>query len=201
MQMIAATGNKNKLEEFQRILSPLGIDVLSLADTRIVLDVEETGATFAENAYIKAKYIQELTGKPVLADDSGLCVDFLGGRPGVYSARYQGEDTPYPQKMAALLLELEGAAPSQRGAQFVAAICCLPDDETVIACEGVCAGTIGYAPTGTGGFGYDPLFMMGEQSFAELAPQEKDACSHRGKALRELVRRLTIYNKDKEQTI
>ncbi|WRS27915.1 RdgB/HAM1 family non-canonical purine NTP pyrophosphatase [Oscillospiraceae bacterium MB08-C2-2] len=191
MEIVAATGNAHKLEEFQRILAPLGITVVSLAQAGTNDDgIVEDGETFAANARIKAQTIFQRTGRAVMADDSGLCINALEGRPGVLSARYMGEETSYPQKMAGILRELEGVPTEKRTASFVAAICCILPDGTVLETEGRCGGIIGYEPAGSGGFGYDPLFMVGERSFAELSPAEKDARSHRGKALEELYKKL-----------
>ena len=184
---VAATGNPHKLEEFARILAPLGVEVVSPKALGIDLEVEETGETFGENAYIKAKAFFNATGKPALADDSGLCVDALGGRPGVYSARYHGEDTPYPQKIAALVAELEGMPEQQRTARFTCAICCVLDKNTILRAEEHCEGFIGYEAKGSNGFGYDPILYRGERTMAELTDEEKDAVSHRGKALRALA--------------
>lgn len=193
MKLIAATNNNGKLEEFRRILGPLGIQVLSPKEVGVESQAEENGDTFAENARIKAREIFEKTGLPTLADDSGLCVDALDGRPGVYSARYCGEDTPYDRKMAALLEELAEAPRERRTARFVCHISCILAQEEVLECEGSCEGWIGYAPAGSGGFGYDPLFFVGEESYAQLAPQEKDRLSHRGIALRQLYQKLSEY--------
>jgi len=189
MQLIAATTNKGKLEEFCRILSPLGVRVVSPADLDLDLEVEETGQTFAENAYLKAMAFYTLTGMPALADDSGLCVDALGGRPGIHSAHYQG-NADYPQKLAALLDELKDVPAGERTARYVCAICCVMDEETVLRCQESCEGEIGFAPAGSSGFGYDPLFYRDGKSFGETPKKEKDAVSHRGKALRAFVRLL-----------
>lgn len=186
MQVIAATQNKGKLREFARIFLPLGIEVIAQGAVCPDLSVEETGTTFAENAFLKAQAVHQLTGKAALADDSGLCVDALDGRPGVYSARYAGENTPYPEKMWRLLDALKDVPADRRGAQFVAHICYIGEDgERLDAC-GFCDGMIGFAPRGDNGFGYDPIFMVAERSFSELPDTEKDAISHRGKALREM---------------
>ena len=187
MRILAATNNKNKLEEFSRILGPLGVSVVCPEDLDIEVQVQETGKTFAENAYLKARAFFEESGLPSLADDSGLCVEALKGRPGVDSATYQGENATYPQRIAALLDELKDTPEEQRTARFVSAICCVMDEETMLTCEGICIGKIGTAPAGEGGFGYDPIFYQGDRSFAQLDPQEKDAVSHRGKALREFA--------------
>ena len=193
MKLVVATNNSHKLEEFKRILEPLGIQILSQKEAGIHIQPEENGLTFAENAWIKAKAIFKATGLPTVADDSGLCVDALGGRPGVYSARYHGEDTPYPEKMQALLDELKDVEDSRRTAQFVCAIACAWDAETKIETLGVCQGKIGYQPLGSGGFGYDPIFMVNGKSYSQLTGEEKDAISHRGLALRE------FYSKVKDK--
>lgn len=196
-RLIVATNNKGKLKEFCRILTPLGIEVVSPSDLGIVFEVEETGQTFAENARIKAQALHEMTGLPAIADDSGLCVDYLNGRPGVYSARYMGEDTPHSQKIIGLLKELDGVPANQRSARFVAAICCIIDSDTVLECEGICEGHIAFAPKGDGGFGFDPVFLMGEKTFAELSPDEKDSNSHRGKALCKMFELIEEFKKKK----
>lgn len=157
------------------------------------LSVEETGTTFAENAFLKADAVHERTGLAAVADDSGLCVDALDGAPGVYSARYAGEETPYPEKISRLLGELEGVPEERRTARFVAHICYIGADGARIDAEGTCEGKIGWEPRGDGGFGYDPIFYVGDRSFAELSAEEKDAVSHRGKALRELARKLNEH--------
>ncbi len=193
MKLVVATNNSHKLEEFKRILEPLGIQILSQKEAGIHIQPEENGLTFAENAWIKAKAIFKATGLPTVADDSGLCVDALGGRPGVYSARYHGEDTLYPEKMQALLDELKDVEDSRRTAQFVCAIACAWDAETKIETLGVCQGKIGYQPLGSGGFGYDPIFMVNGKSYSQLTGEEKDAISHRGLALRE------FYSKVKDK--
>jgi len=200
VRLLVATGNKHKLEEFGRILKPLGITILSPSDIDLAVDVEETGETFAENARQKAEAIFRLTGLPTVADDSGLCVDALGGRPGVYSARYRGEDTPYPEKMAALLEELKDVPDEKRTARFACAICCVVSEHRVIACEETCEGTVAHAPSGSGGFGYDPLFLVGRETFADLPPERKDAFSHRGKALRAFARLLEDTIKEDGKT-
>lgn len=199
MKLIAATGNKNKVEEFARILAPLGVEVISPADLGLALEVEETGDTFAENAYLKAKAFFDATGKPALADDSGLCVDALDGRPGVFSARYHGEGTSYTQKIAALVAELAGLKLPEEGrtARFTCAICCVLDGETVVRAQESCEGRIGYEMRGEHGFGYDPIFYMGERSMAELDDAGKDAVSHRGRALRSFAQQLEAYMKNR----
>ena len=151
-EFVIATNNQKKLGEIRRILSPLGIVPVTAAEKGIDLgDVEETGATFAENAYIKAKAAFDKCGLPVIADDSGLCVDALGGRPGIYSARYGGHDAPYGVKIAMLLSELDGVPDESRGAHFACAVCCILPSGEVIRVEGRCDGMIAHAPSGDGG--------------------------------------------------
>ncbi|MBR5484901.1 MAG: RdgB/HAM1 family non-canonical purine NTP pyrophosphatase [Oscillospiraceae bacterium] len=190
MKLMIATHNDGKLREFSRILSPLGFDVVSQKQIGAVAEVEETGKTFAENARIKAMAFFEATGIPSVADDSGLCVEALDLRPGVYSARYCGEDAPYDVKIASLINELEGKTKDERAAYFESAVCCVLDKDTVIECSGRCCGWIGFEPKGDGGFGYDPVFMVGEKSFAQMTAEEKDKMSHRGKALEKLYEKL-----------
>ncbi|MEM1483929.1 RdgB/HAM1 family non-canonical purine NTP pyrophosphatase [Oscillospiraceae bacterium PP1C4] len=190
MQVIVATGNKGKLREFERIFAQCGIEVIEQGAICPDLIVEETGSTFAENAFLKADAVHRLTGKAAVADDSGLCIDALDGAPGVYSARYAGEDTPYPAKIQKLLDELKGVPVDWRTARFVAHICYIDEHGKQVDVEGVCPGYIGSEPRGENGFGYDPIFMVGQKSFSELDDAEKDACSHRGKALRELAKKL-----------
>lgn len=193
MQLIVATNNPGKLREFRRILEPLGIQVLSQKEAGVQVDPEENGETFAQNAYIKAKAVYDIAGLPCVADDSGLCVDALDGRPGVLSARYYGHDTPYSEKMQHLLDEMKDVADPQRTACFVSHITCILDEDTVLECEGTCEGMIGHQPAGKNGFGYDPLFYVDGRSYGELSAEEKDRISHRGKALR------LLYDKLKEQ--
>ncbi len=196
MEVIVATGNPGKLKEFQRIFAPFDIQVVGQKSLYPDLEVEENGETFGENAYLKAKAVYELSGRAAVADDSGLCVDALDGRPGVYSARYYGEDTPYPEKISKLLEELRDVPEEKRTARFVSHICYLSETGERVDIEQSCEGKIGFAPAGEGGFGYDPVFYVGERSFAQLAGEEKDAISHRGKALRELAAQLErLYSK------
>lgn len=184
MKMIVATRNNHKLVEFRRILGPMGYEVVPQEEVCPGIEVEEDGATFAENAYKKAHEIFLRTGLPTVADDSGLCVDALEGAPGVFSARYAGEHHDEDACNAKLLRNLAAVPAEKRTAQFVSAICCVLGPDDIIRCEGRCQGTIGYAPLGENGFGYDPLFMVGERSFAQLSGKEKDDISHRGVALR-----------------
>lgn len=187
MKFIMATNNAHKVIELSRILLPLGIEVVSAKDAGITLDdVDETGTTFAENAFLKAQSAFSKTGMPVVADDSGLCVDALDGRPGIYSARYCGEGASDSEKNAKLLEELSNVDEKNRTAHFTSAVCCILQDGTRIDIEGRCNGKIAFEPHGDGGFGYDPIFMCGNRCYAELSAEEKDAVSHRGEALRKL---------------
>ena len=190
MIVCAASNNTGKLKELRRILERMGHEVKSLRELGIDLDPEETGTTFAENARIKAMAVYQATGLPTIADDSGLCIDALDGQPGVYSARYYGEDTPYTEKNRYILSQLERLPQEKRTARFVAHITCVLSPEQILDCEGVCEGTIGLAPAGEGGFGYDPIFYVGDKSFAQLDGEAKDAVSHRGKALAKLYEQL-----------
>ena len=194
MKFILASHNNKKLSEMQRILAPLGIDVVT-ADMvgRSLTDVEETGKTFRENAYLKAKSGCDETGYPCIADDSGLCVDALGGAPGVYSARFSGVHGNGEANIEKLLLALKGVPSEQRSAHFACAVCvCFPDGRT-LEINGRCDGFIGFEKKGSDGFGYDPVFMVGDRSFAQLSAMEKDAVSHRGNALRKLAQELPAY--------
>ena len=189
-KFIIASNNKAKVKELDRILNPLGITAVTAASEGIDLgDVEETGKTFAENAYIKALAAYKKTGMPSVADDSGLMVDALNGEPGVYSARYADTDK---QRIEKLLFNLKGIPTQERSAHFVSSVCCIIDENTVITAEGKCSGIITEEPHGQGGFGYDPVFMTDSgKTFAELTAKEKDRISHRGRALRELYDKLS----------
>lgn len=193
VKFIIASNNKGKVAELDRILNPLGVTAVTAKSEGVSLDdVEETGTTFAENAFIKASAAFKKTGMPSVADDSGLMVDALNGEPGVYSARYAGEDATDEDRINKLLKNLEGVPDDKRTAHFVSSICCIIDENTVITAEGKCDGVISQKPVGSGGFGYDPVFMTESgKSFAELSSEEKDAVSHRGKALRELYEKLS----------
>lgn len=194
MKFIIATNNQKKLKELERILNPLGINAVSAKDEGISLDdVEETGTTFAENAFIKAEAAFKKTGLPSVADDSGLCVDALDGRPGIYSARYAGENATDADKNNKLLSELKDVSENNRTAHFTCAVCCILPSGEKIEVEGICEGTIAFEPHGNCGFGYDPIFKYGNKSYAELSSEEKDAVSHRGKALRKLKAELEKY--------
>lgn len=187
MKIIIATHNKHKLQEMSRILSPMGYEVVTDLDLGIELtDAEENGETFLDNARIKAESGCKESGLPCIADDSGLCVDALNGAPGVFSARYSGVHGDDDGNNKKLLSELQGVPTEKRTAHFACAICVSFPDGSEVTATGKCEGYIGYEKKGTNGFGYDPLFMVGDRSLAEMTAEEKDAISHRGNALKEL---------------
>ena len=191
MDFIIATHNLKKQAEMQRVLSPLGINVLTAQDIGINLTpVEETGKTFEENARLKAVSGLKDSSLPCIADDSGLCVDALGGAPGVYSARYGGEDGNDELNNRKLLENLKDVKENDRTAKFVCCICCVFPDGKEIVVSGECKGKIAFEKHGDGGFGYDPLFITEDGCFGEMSSEEKDAVSHRGNALRLLVKEL-----------
>ncbi len=195
MKFLIATHNIKKRDELSRILKPLGIDAVIASDIGMeITDAEETGTTFAENARIKAESGCRETRLPCIADDSGLCVDALDGRPGVYSARYAGgHDTSYSHKIATLLDEMKDVPDEKRTARFISSVCCIFPDGRELCVEGKCEGKIGFVPAGEGGFGFDPIFYVGEKSFAQLTAEEKDTVSHRGNSLRLLAEKLPEY--------
>lgn len=193
MKLVLASKNAKKLVEMNDILSHLGVEVCSEADAGVDVEVEETGTTFEENAALKAKAVMETTGLPAIADDSGLCVNALGGGPGVYSARYGGEGLNDQDRYRLVLTGLSGQL--DRSAKFVSAICCaFPNGDTVTA-RGECPGLITYSPRGEDGFGYDPIFLVPEtkKTFAQMTAQEKNAISHRGVALQKFKVELEKY--------
>ncbi len=183
MKFVLASHNRGKLKEMQEILGELGVEVVLQSDLGIDLEPEESGATFAENAAIKARAVMEASGLPAIADDSGLCVDALNGAPGIYSARYGGLDDD-TARYRLLLNNLRGA--TDRAAHFHTAVVCAFPNGDVLRAEGDCRGTIAFAPRGESGFGYDPVFFVPElrKTFAQLTAEEKNAISHRGNALR-----------------
>lgn len=192
-RFVLATHNPAKLREMREILSELGLEVISPEEAGVTVDVEETGTTFAENAMLKAKALCEATGLPAIGDDSGLCVDVLNGGPGIYSARYGGEDITDAQRNNLLLESVKGQG--SRDAHFTCSIACaFPDGDTLTA-EEHCHGVISYIPLGTGGFGYDPVFNYPPKlkTFAQMTPEEKSEVSHRGKALRAFAEALGAY--------
>ena len=195
MKLVLASKNKKKLIEMNAILNQLGIEVCSEAEAGVDVDVEETGTTFEENSLLKAKAVMEASGMPAIADDSGLCVTCLNDAPGVYSARYGGEGLDDTARYQLLLENMRGQMP--RTAKFVSVItCCFPNGD-VICARGECPGTIAFAPMGEGGFGYDPVFFVPalKKTFSQLSAEEKNAISHRGKALEIFRGKLEEYMK------
>ncbi|MDE5598396.1 MAG: XTP/dITP diphosphatase [Lachnospiraceae bacterium] len=183
--IIFATGNQGKMREIRQILEGMDVEILSMKEAGIETDIVEDGADFTENAVIKAKAIAAMTDHIVLADDSGLEIDYLHKEPGIYSARYLGEDTSYDIKNADLLRRMEGVEEKLRTARFVCAIAAIMPDGEVLTTLGTIEGRIGYEPKGENGFGYDPIFYLPEYgcTSAELTEEEKNAISHRGRAL------------------
>ena len=197
MKFILASQNQHKLVEMQNILSAHGVEVVLQSELGLHVEVEDTGATFAENAMLKAKAVMAASGLPAIADDSGVCVDALNGAPGVYSARYGGPELDDVGRYRLLLENMRGAR--DRTAHFTSAIACaFPNGDTIEA-EGICPGMIAYAPQGDGGFGYDPVFFLPQlrKTYAQLTPEEKAAVSHRGKALEVFDQKLREYLKGK----
>ncbi len=190
MRFIVATHNQDKLKEIKEILADFPFEVTDLSSLGFHDEIEENGDSFAANACIKVHAVAaHFPDDYIMADDSGLCVDCLDGRPGIYSARYMGEDTPYSVKIAALQAEIDALAPAPRSAQFVCAICCRRPDGSEFVVEGVMRGEIAQTVKGEHGFGYDPAFFLPEygKNSAELDPAEKNRISHRGQALRKMV--------------
>ncbi len=183
MELILATNNKGKVREYKEILEPLGFCVTSQGEAGINIEAEETGKTFSENAYIKAKAIYDIKKTYVLADDSGLVVDALDGRPGVYSARYAEPG----KRCDKILSELEGVSFEKRTARFLCSICLIKPNGDVLSVEGRCEGRIGYDKKGENGFGYDPIFLFGDKTLAEMTDDEKNSVSHRGNAVKALI--------------
>ena len=185
-RIVFATGNAGKMREIKRILGDLGVEIVSMKEAGIATDAEENGKTYEENALIKARAVAALTGDCVLADDSGLEIDYLNKEPGIYSARYMGEDTSYRIKNANLIERLEGVPDEKRTARFVCAIAAVLPNGKELTVRATIEGRIGYEEKGEGGFGYDPIFYVPElkKTTAELTEDEKNSVSHRGKALR-----------------
>ena len=192
MKIIVATKNRGKVKEISKIFAQLGIDVITQKDAGINIDVEETGDTFEKNALIKAKAVAMLCDDIVMADDSGLCVEALDGRPGVYSARYAGADATDAQRIEKLLTELKDQ--ENRAAKFVCSVALVTPDGREFTSQGEVHGTILHAPEGENGFGYDPIFYSTEleKSFACASSEEKNSISHRGRAL------MAMYEQVKE---
>ncbi|MBD5541268.1 MAG: XTP/dITP diphosphatase [Lachnospiraceae bacterium] len=191
-EIVFATGNAGKAREVAMMFSDMDVCVKTLKEADIHADIIEDGKTFMENARIKAKTIARFTDKIVLADDSGLVIDYLNGEPGIYSARYMGEDTSYDIKNANILKRMENVPTEERTARFICAMAAVMPDGEVIEAEGVMEGIIGTKSAGTNGFGYDPIFYLPEYeaSSAEITPEQKNEISHRGKALRKMQEEL-----------
>lgn len=197
MKLILASNNKNKLREFGQLVSDMDIELIGQRDAGCDFEVEETGTTFEENAYLKCSAVTNATGIAAFADDSGLVVDALNGEPGVYSARYGlGHDASDADRYNYLLKKMEGV--ENRSARFVCSICCTMPNGDIIRARGECEGYIMREAHGSGGFGYDPVFhpLCTDKGMAELTPEEKNAISHRGKALREFIKKLDEYLKN-----
>jgi XTP/dITP diphosphohydrolase len=187
-KIVLASNNNHKLREISEILEPLGFTVISQLQAGISLEVDEIGTTFEENAALKARAIYQIYKTAVIADDSGLEVDYLNKAPGVYSSRYAGENATDKEKCEKLLRELEGVPMEKRTARFVSVICYIDKDGKEHIVRGECEGYIGFEPRGENGFGYDPIFMYGDKSFAEISAEEKNSVSHRANAMRKFVK-------------
>ncbi len=193
--MIFATGNAGKMKEIRRIMADIGMEILSMKEAGIWPEIQEDGGTYEENALIKARAVAALTDTLVLADDSGLEVDWLDREPGIHSARYMGEDTPYSVKNADIIARLEGVPEEKRTARFVCAIAAVFPDGRELTVRAAIEGRIGYEERGGNGFGYDPIFYVPElhKTTAELTEDEKNQVSHRGRALRLMKEELKKY--------
>ncbi len=197
-RIVFATGNKGKMKEIRAIMGEQGVEVLSMREAGVFTEPEETGKSFEENALIKARAVCGITGEITLADDSGLEVDYLNGEPGILSARYLGKDASPKEKNEDLIRRLEGARDEKRGARFVCAVAAVFPDGRSEVVRGTMEGRIGYKEAGENGFGYDPIFYLPEYgcTAAELAPEEKNRISHRGRALsmmKERLRELKVF--------
>ena len=191
-RIVFATGNAGKIKEIRMIMEDTGLEVVSMKDAGIKADIEENGKTYEENALIKARAVTAFTKDIVMADDSGLEIDYLDGAPGIYSARFMGEDTCYTIKNTALVEKLAGVPEEKRTARFVCAIACAFPDDRTITTRGVMEGIIAQEIRGENGFGYDPIFYLPEFgcTSAEITPEQKNEVSHRGKALRAMRKEL-----------
>ena len=194
-RIVFATGNEHKMVEIRQILNDPGYEIVSMKEAGIYADIVEDGISFEENAMIKARALMKRTGDLVLADDSGLEIDYLNGEPGIYSSRYLGEDTPYEKKNQILLERLEGVPDEKRTARFVCAIAAAFPDGRIEVRRGTIEGIIGHEIAGENGFGYDPIFYLPERgcTTAQLTEEEKNAVSHRGRALRQMAEVIKKY--------
>ncbi len=193
MKIVLAGKNPGKLGELREIMAAQEVEVILQADAGVDIDVKETGDTFEENAKIKAEAVMQASGLPAVADDSGLMVDALGGAPGVFSARYGGEELDSAGRYRLLLEVMRGQ--TNRRCKFVSVICCAFPNGDIITARGECHGTLAYAPQGDGGFGYDPVFFVPplKKTFAQMTAEEKNEISHRGRALEEFKEKLESY--------
>ena len=191
-RIIIATSNEGKMKEFRALLSHKDVEIVSMKEAGIDIDIDENGTTFEENAAIKAKTVCDYSGCLCLSDDSGLVIDFLGGEPGIYSARYLGHDTPYEEKNRIIIDRLKGIPEEKRTARFVCAVAAAFPDGRVLTVKDTFEGRIADEPAGCGGFGYDPIFFFppADMTSAEMTAEEKNAVSHRGKALRAMKEEL-----------
>ena len=194
MRLIIATGNEDKVREIDEILEGTGFEAISMKQAGFNHDIVEDGTTFEENALKKAMAVHELSGEYVMADDSGLCIDALDGAPGIYSARFCGEDSTYEEKFRKIFEMLADVPEDKRTAQFVCAIAVVKPDGTSFTVRGECRGVLHEKPVGENGFGYDPIFYVPEfgMTTAQMDPEVKNSISHRGRALRAMVEKLTV---------
>lgn len=194
-RIVFATGNAGKVKEIQMIMADMDMEVVSMKEAGIVIEIEENGRTYEENAMLKARAVAAHTHDIVMADDSGLEIDYLHQEPGIYSARYMGEDTPYSVKNANLIERLSGVPDEQRTARFVCAIAVVMPDGTELTTRATIEGRIGYEEKGSHGFGYDPIFYVPQfgKTTAELTEEEKNQVSHRGKALQLMKEEMKKY--------
>ncbi len=195
-KIIFATGNENKLKEIRQIMQDMDVEIISMKEAGINIEIEETGTTFLENSYLKAKTIWDITGGIVMADDSGLVIDYLNGEPGLYSARYMGENTSYDIKNANILERMKAAKGNERSARFVASIVCILPNGKELSVVETMEGIIADKVAGENGFGYDPILYLPDYdcTSAELSDNEKNKISHRGKALRLMREKLKNEN-------
>ena len=194
MRLIIATGNEDKVREIDEILEGTGLEAISMKQAGFNPDIVEDGTTFEENALKKAMAVHELSGEYVMADDSGLCIDALDGAPGIYSARFCGENSTYEEKFRKIFEMLADVPEDKRTAQFVCAIAVVKPDGTSFTVRGECRGVLHEKPVGENGFGYDPIFYVPEfgMTTAQMDPEVKNSISHRGRALRAMVEKLTV---------
>lgn len=194
-KIIVATGNEGKMRELRQMMKDMDVELVSMKEAGIQAEIVEDGKTFEENALIKARTISKLTGDIVLADDSGLEVDYIGGEPGVYSARYLGEDTPYEVKNKAIIERLKDAEGEERSARFVCVIAVVFPDGHSVTAKGTMEGYIAHELRGINGFGYDPIVYIPEYKMTsgEMEPEFKNSISHRGKALEQMKKELEKY--------